>query len=323
VVNASVEFDLETLRPTYHLTIGLPGRSNALHIAQRLGLQGEVVEAARGAIDPSELKADDLLEEIRRQRDVAQQAREQAEQAAKEAGETRKELAERLERIEDERIRILDEARAESQAEIEALRKEIEKTHRALSRARKPLEKIKKVEEQVEELQEEVQEPAARQQVPESLPDRPLRLGDRVRVRTLDQSGIVSALAEEEVEVQIGMLRVRARLGEIELLAYEGEKESEIEPAYNGGAPLRVASPGGELSLRGLRLDEALDRLDRYIDNAFLAGLPYVRIIHGKGTGKLREAVRKELAKHPEVERYETAQSNEGGDGVTVAFFNH
>jgi DNA mismatch repair protein MutS2 len=323
VVNASVEFDLETLRPTYHLTIGLPGRSNALHIAQRLGLQEEVVEAARGTIDPSELKADDLLEEIRRQRDVAQQAREQAEKAAKEAGEIRKELAERLEGIEDERIQILDEARAESQAEVEALRKEVEKAHRALSRARQPLEKIKKVEEQVSELQAEVQEPAERQQVPESLPDRPLRLGDRVRVRTLDQSGIVSALAEEEVEVQIGMLRVRARLGELEWLAHEAEREPDVERAGNGGAPLRVASPGGELSLRGLRVDEALDRLDRYIDNAFLAGLPYVRIIHGKGTGKLREAVRKELASHPEVERYETAQPNEGGDGVTVAFFNH
>lgn len=318
VVNASVEFDMDTLRPTYHLTIGLPGRSNALAIAKRLGLQDEVVEAARAVIDPSDLRAEDLLDEIHRQRDLTRSARAAVEEAQREAELIRNALAERLEKIEDERLELLSLAREQSQDEIEALQEEILAVRRDLQRARQPLEVLEKAAEKVVELETVVATPVEREEVPESAPSRALRLGDRVLVRSLNKEGVISALGMEETEVQIGVLRVRTRLVDLEIVSPKPEKE--VIPEASGGIVFSVESPGVELALRGMRVDEALEALDRHMDAAYLAGLPFVRVIHGKGTGKLRQAMRKELAKHPQVERYETGQRGEGGDGVTVAF---
>ncbi|MBN2502240.1 MAG: endonuclease MutS2, partial [Anaerolineales bacterium] len=292
VVNASVEFDLETLRPTYHLTIGLPGRSNALAIAQRLGLQLDIVEGARQTIDPAELKAEDLLNEIHRQRDLARTARAEAEKAQQEAETRLAEIAERLENIEDERLNILDQARRAAREEMDELGEEVRKARRQLALARQPLEVIEQVSEQVEALEEEVQEPVERKPVKETAPNRPLKLGDKVRVRTLDQEGVVTTLGEEEAEVQIGMLRVRARLTDLQLKSGEPVVKPVAEVAQTTTSGYAHASPGVELSLRGMRVDEALDATDRHLEAAYMARLPYVRIVHGKGTGRLREAVR-------------------------------
>ncbi|MDH3944134.1 MAG: endonuclease MutS2, partial [Anaerolineae bacterium] len=319
VANASVEFDLETLRPTYHLTVGLPGRSNALAIAQRLGLQDEIVESARSTIDPDELRAEDLLDEIHRQRDLTRSARQEAESARKESQEMRRELAERLENIEDERLEILGDARRTAQREVETIEEEIRKTHRELKRARQPLDVIEQAAKQTADIKQEVSEQIEREAVPESAPDRPLRLGDRVHIRSLDKEGVVSAIGTSDAEVQVGALRVRARMADIHLLGEGRAPAPEWSMPEAGG--FSAESPGVELSIRGLRVDEAMDELDGYLDQAYLAGMPYVRIIHGKGTGRLKEAVRKELSKRKEVERYETGGPREGGDGVTVAFF--
>jgi DNA mismatch repair protein MutS2 len=325
VINASVEFDIESLRPTYHLTIGLPGRSNALAIAQRLGLQSEIVEAARSTIDPDDLRAEDLLNEIHHQRDLTRTARSQAETTRQETQGMRAELAERLEKIEDERLAILEQARQEALAESETLQEEIRKTRGQLARARQPLEALEQAAQQADEIEAEVAEPVERRWVEEDdededeIPSRPLRLGDRVLVRRLEKEGVVISLSVEEAEVQIGVLRVRARLRDLELAKGGGTPEPVKQST--GGVHYQPESPGVELAIRGLRVDEALDALERHMDAAYLAGLHFVRVIHGKGTGKLREVVRKELAKNPHVERYETGLRGEGGHGVTVAFF--
>jgi DNA mismatch repair protein MutS2 len=164
-----------------------------------------------------------------------------------------------------------------------------------------------------------VSPPVRRQAVPESAPDRPLRLGDTVRVRSLGRTGgIVTALGESEAEVQIGALRARARLGDLELVA-------DAEPAKKendwSGIVFLPDSPGGEISLRGQRYEDAFANLDKYLDQAHAAGLHSARIIHGKGTGILRDMVRKELDKRNYVTRYTYALPHEGGEGVTVAYF--
>jgi DNA mismatch repair protein MutS2 len=321
VVNASVEFDLKTLAPTYHLTVGLPGRSNALAIATRLGMREDVVEAARSTIDPSELRAENLLDEIHRERDRSREARARTEEAQRVAQANRIELAERLEKIEDERVEVLERTRREAQTELENLRGEIGKLRADMARARQPLQDVQAIKQAAEQLEEKVEQPSVRKAVPESEPDRPLRLGDLVRVRSLGHQGIVTALSESEAEVQIGALRARARLGDLELL---GE-----QPATNGSQEKDWAfsklaeSPGNEISLRGQRFEDAFANLDRYLDAAYSAGLRSVRIIHGKGTGTLREMVRKELDKRKYIERYETADPGLGGDGVTVAYFKN
>ncbi len=318
VVNASVEFDLKTLAPTYHLVVGLPGRSNALAIATRLGLPRDVVEAARSSIDPSDLQAEDLLNEIHRERERTRQARSRAEDAQHSAQTLKAELAERLEKIEDERLGILETARQKAQAELEGLREEIGKLRAQLARARKPLTEVQAVKQEAEELEAIVEAPARRKAVPESAPDRPLRLGDTVRVRSLGHQGVVIGLGEGDAEVQIGALRARAKLGDLELLpdAGPGTGSSDWTPL-----PALPSSPGGEVSLRGMRFEEAFNKLDRYLDDANAAGLHSARIVHGKGTGVLRDMVRKELSKRKYIQRYDYALPAEGGEGVTVAYF--
>jgi DNA mismatch repair protein MutS2 len=329
-VNASVEFDVETLQPTYHLTIGLPGRSNALSIAQRLGLPETIIQAARAGISPEDLQADDLLDEIRRQREMAQAARQAAERARGEVEEMQAELAERLEAIEDERREVLARARVEAEEELEKLQAEVRETRGALARARQPLEAVEPVEEQVEALEETIGEPVERRrpQLAGARLERAVRLGDKVRLRNLNTQGVVTAMDEEEAEVQVGQLRVRTRLAELvpvggdggEAGEAPGRRRREARPVEAREARAFVPeSPGMELDLRGQRVDEALAALDRYLDAAFLAGLPFVRIIHGKGTGKLRQVVREALPEHPHVKSFEAGGEKEGGEGVTIA----
>lgn len=319
VVNASVEFDLKTLAPTYHLVVGLPGRSNALAIAQRLGLNKEIVEAARSTIDPSELQAEDLLNEIYQERDRTRQARTRADEAQHEAQTLKADLAERLEKIEDERIELIEKARLQAQHELAVLRDDIGKLRAQMARARQPLDEMQSIKQEADELEERVEEPARRKAVPESAPDRPLRLGDQVRVRSLGHQGIVIAISEADAEVQIGALRARARLGDLELIA-DDEKTNSRESEWTGVIQL-AESPGGEISLRGQRVEDALINLDRYLDAAYTAGLTSARIIHGKGTGTMREVVRTELKKRSYVDRYDFAPDNQGGEGVTVVYF--
>jgi DNA mismatch repair protein MutS2 len=330
VANASVEFDLETLQPTYHLTIGLPGRSNALAIADRLGMPLSIIEKARSDINPADLQAEDLLEEIHRQRDLARQSRAEAEQARQDIEKLRAELVERLDQIEDERREILDLARKEARDQLHDLEEELVALRRALASARQPLDAIEIVEEQVQELEGIYEQPVERQPLEgeDVLLDRPIRLGDKVRLRTLNTQGVVTSLGEDEIEIRVGTLRVRTRITEVELLR-KGEEPAleEVISEPSQERPMRKQpvtgmnppSPGIELDLRGQRVDDALDQLDRYLDAAYMAGLPFVRIIHGKGTGKLRQAVRESLGENPHIKSFEAGGVNEGGDGVTVA----
>ncbi len=332
VVNASVEFDLQTLRPTYHLTIGLPGRSNALAIAERLGLPQEIIASARGTLNPDDLRAEDLLDEIHRQRDLARQARAAAQEAQQEAEAIRAGLAARLDKIEDERRALLEKARREAEAETAELRVEMDEVRRALARARQPLEALKPLEEQVEAIQEQAEKPVERQErAPRGArPKGPLRLGERVKVRSLGAEGLVTALGEDEIEVQVGVLRVRARVGDVQRRVPEQVPEAEAATAATRPAeaeaqprtaPLFRDSPGMELDLRGQRADDALSALERHLEAAYLAGLPFVRIIHGKGTGRLRQVIREALRSSPHVTSFESGMENEGGDGVTVVHF--
>lgn len=342
VINASMEFDVQSLRPTYHLTLGLPGRSNALAIASRLGLPPEIIEGAKSTLDPDELRAEDLLNEIHRQRDLARVARQQAENEQHNAERMKTELANRLEKIEDERRAILEHARQKSEEEILELQDELESLRRQMARARQPLEALKPLQEQASQLGEAVQRPVERQSVQQEAA-RPLRLGDKVRVRSIKMDGVITAMSDTDFEVQVGNLRVRARQNDL-LRAGEAVSLAAGEEARPGasrsakrsggsatapGAPADSSvkvpaapfypSPGMELDLRGQRAEDATDALDRYLESAYLAGLPFVRIIHGKGTGRLREVVRELLAQSPHVKNWESGGEKEGGDGVTVA----
>lgn len=332
VVNASLEFDIKTLRPTYHLTIGLPGRSNALLIAQRLGLPQPIIESARGEINPDDLRADKLLDDIRKERNRTSRERLKLEKTRGRLETQTKELEKRLEKIEDERREVLAKARAEGELEVAILKRNIESLKSQLKKARQPLQALKELEQQVEVIEEKVEAPVERRSTMDhgpssSIVHRPLALGERVTVSTLNTEGVITALGESDAEVQIGSLRVRARLADLMRKGQEEErpeekKKDERSPEAEGGGRAALSSaksPGIELNLRGKLVEDGLEELDRYLERAYSSGLLFVRIVHGKGTGRLREAVRNALKSSPYVASYEEPKDNEGGAGVTVA----
>ena len=337
VVNASLEFNVQTLRPTYKLTLGLPGRSNALAIAQRLGLPMEIIDTARAEINPDDLRADKLIGDIHRQRKIAFKESEKAERARAEARRLERQLEERLEKIDEERQKVLEQARAEGDLEVEVLKAQLKTLKAEMKKARQPLEALEAIEETVEELQEQIQAPVKyRRSASEarSAPasHRPLTVGDTVILKRLGNEGRIISLDEDEAEIQAGALRLRVPLEELKrkeetkeeepqpaekrkIPKFNGERSSAARSLSSGLAP----SPGLEVDLRGLMSEDALEKLESYLDKAILAGMPFVRIIHGKGTGKLRQVVRAALKLNPQVKSFEEGGDKEGGEGVTVA----
>src|SRR5689334_11122863 len=274
VVNASLEFDIKTLRPTYHLTIGLPGRSNALLIAQRLGLPQSIIDSAKAEINPEDLRADKLLDDIRKERNRTSRERQKLEKSRDRLEAQTKELEKRLEKIEDERREVLAKARAEGELEVAILKRNIESLKSQLKKAKQPLEALKQLEEKVEEIEEKIEAPVERRQTTNNRPsssmvNRPVSLGERVTVSTLNTDGVVTALGESDAEVQIGSLRVRARLVDLrrkgqELESPEGKKEEESRQPVESSARAALSgtkSPGIELNLRGKLVEDGLEEL--------------------------------------------------------------
>ncbi len=343
VANASMEFDLRTLRPTYRLSIGLPGRSNALLIAERLGLPAEILAAARETIDPAEVNAENLLDEIHRQHDAARKARSQADRMRSLAERDQRLLQKKLEELEQEKEKILQETHNETEEELNSLRQSLTKLRREYDRARLPLTELKALETELKETAKTakgIDKQLARgsQRRLRDFESEPLKVGEKVRVRSLGTNAlaIVTGIEKEEVEILLGSLRMRIPQHDVMRKADE-EEETEPQEDYRADKPgknrtagtsaqlsqgnrtLFRESPGTEIDLRGKTAEEMIPELETYLDNAVLARLPFVRVIHGKGTGKLRQVTRRHLLDSPYVKYIENGRDAEGGEGVTIA----
>ncbi len=334
VVNASVEFDVETLSPTYELSIGLPGRSNALTIARRLGLNPTIVDRAEAMVRPDQLEADQLLADIKRARMEALAAAERAKARERQSQLVESDLRYQLASIEEARRTVIAEARGLMEAEVAELRAELDQMRRNLrstpfgagaagsvgapthdeflNRAQQELNRRSRQESQIER----------RVVMPGRTEERiagAIEVGDRVFVPSLQAGGDVLAIYEREGEadVQLGSFRLRLPVKRLEL-RQKATREDVPARVTLQASNIAAESPGMELDLRGVRVDEGLDRLERYLNAAARARLPFVRIIHGRGTGAMRAAVRDALAAHPIVGSSRPGEGNEGGDGVTV-----
>ena len=311
VENACVEFDLETLSPTYELSIGLPGRSNAFAIARRLGLWPEIVSEAESLVSPESLETEGLLAEIKQAHREALASQEAAEAARDRVegleGELRQELAD----IERTRRDILSTAREEAQQKLEEMYAELRRIRAGLGLAAVTREWVAQAEEKVASLEPEAVEPVIQ---PRFGPQEKLSLGDTVWVAGLQATGEITELAGDEAEVQVGSFRIKARVGDLELRG----RAAQPEVRERAVSVPRVASPGLELKLLGQTTEQVLPRLDKYLNDAYLAGLPQVRIVHGKGTGALRRAVRDFVKNHPLVASHRPGDRYEGGEGATV-----
>ena len=331
VRNASMEFDPETLQPTYRLLLGLPGRSNALIIARRLGLDPTILREARRRLTPDQRDTEDLLASIQEHEQAARKAREEAEALRQALAQKEAELRRRLEAIEEERRAILEEARAQAQEEVETLRRQLKALERRWlyeGRSREDVEALRRDRERVDTLAQQVSgEPSARsvdkETERENEESRELAPGARVYLPRFQQEGVVLQVGDHDVEVQMGPLRLRVSPQELRVLASPSRGEGpEAKPRVEVVTPTRAPSPGPECHLRGMTVEEALEKLERYLEQAYLAGLPWVRIVHGKGTGRLREAVRRFLWEHPVVVRFRPGDPAEGGEGVTIAWLD-
>jgi DNA mismatch repair protein MutS2 len=320
VENASVEFDVETLAPTYRMQIGLPGRSNAFAIAERLGLPSEIVGAARALVSSEDLKTDSLLAEIQQAHQEATAARDDAVHAQRRATEQERRLAARLAVIEVERAAILGEARAQARQELAKLSQEIEALQAEIADRQRGSSLSDEWLAQARTRLAAQEKAAAAPPVPS--PAKAVRLpgeiavGDTVWVSGLGTIGQVTTLDGDSAEVQVGTFGVRVQRSDLERRAAAQPAEPEATVVSAGPRP----APAIELDMRGQRVEEALLRLDKYLDDAFLGGLPFVRIIHGKGTGTLRQAVQQRLRSHPLVKSQRTGEDGEGGTGVTIVY---
>ena len=324
VRNASVEFDLETLQPTYRLIVGLPGRSNALAIAERLGLDRAIVADARGMVATEDLAADDLLDEIQRTRADIRLQHEELEILRQQQTQQRDQLQARLDNIEDERRDVIRAARRHAEDDLADFNKQLRKMRVELRSAGMPAETLNALKAAADKMASWTNAPLDDADDVGHLEDIDWlpRVGDTVFLAALNAEGVIAELDDKAAQVQVGALRVRAQFSDMrqrkrsEKRAAERGHARKYEPA-EAQLP-KSESPGMELDIRGKRVDEALDILDRYINAAYNAGLPFGRIIHGKGTGRLRQAVRGYLSEHLLVSKVTQGQQQEGGAGVTV-----
>ncbi|OUM95396.1 MAG: endonuclease MutS2 [Thermobacillus sp. ZCTH02-B1] len=318
IINASMEFDIRTLSPTYRLLVGVPGRSNAFAIAERLGLPRSIIERARGEVGEEERRVENMIASLQEDRRSAEAERRTAESLRAEMERLKERHAAELRRFEEQRDRLLRKAQEEAREAVAKARREAEAIIADLRRmAMEEAASLKehKLTEALRRLDEAVPDLAPK---PDARRDRkPARVepGDEVTVVSLNRKGTVLEVEESEALVQLGIMKMKVALTDLEKV--QPAKAKELQPAASlkrTRGDLRM-----ELDLRGSTLEDALLEVDRFLDEAYLANLGQVTIIHGKGTGVLRAGIRDFLRKHRLVKSFRDGTYGEGGIGVTVA----
>jgi DNA mismatch repair protein MutS2 len=324
VQNASVEFDIQTLSPTYRLMIGTPGRSNAFLIAERLGMPREVLDGARGYVSPQAQEAEALLEDIARERKVAEDARARALKEAAEAATMKVRARSALRDAEKKHREVWENAQAAAEEELAGLRREAHRLRLQLQGARErgwsePAREAVEAALSVPSIHVPAPPPVPEPE-PEVAQAARVERGAEVLVPRLGLPGRVLAIRDDTVEVEVLGRRVHMPLRELEGATRPTSAERRMASPERVPT-LALATPRGDvpfqLDLRGLRRDEALERLEQYLEDASLAGMPEARIVHGKGTGAIRQAVREELRRSQYVTRFAPEPDSSGGDGAT------
>ena len=329
VINASCEFNVETLRPTYKLLIGIPGKSNAFAISRKLGLSEEILKEADDLVGKSDKDFEDVLSQLEQQRQQMENARMEAERLRSETEKIRQQSAQLGEQLQRERDKALESARAEAQRIIDDARRAAAAAAEELKALRKQLTEgadttgINQRQADVRRSLNEAEERArAGQKVVERpQPKRGILVGDTVELLKLGTRASVIAINKDGTyQLQAGILKLTAKPDEVYLLEHENPYETKGRPAHSG-REMRMSAMSTEIDLRGMDAVEAISVLERYLDEAMRSNLSSVRIIHGKGTGVLRAAVQKELKKNKFVKSFRLGVYGEGEDGVTIAEF--
>ena len=322
VENASVEFDVETLRPTYRLLIGVPGKSNAFEISRRLGLDDFVIEKAKGFVSEENMQFEDLIRDLQEKSIIANRDAREAERIKIETEKIKRTYEEKLKRLETTRDKAYNEARREAKEIISAAKDEADEILKAM----RELEKLgisgggrKRLEEERKKLKDSLEDREKalikeRENAGEVIEK--VTLGMEAFLPSLNQKVIIISMPDNrgEVQVEAGIMKISVKLKDLR----KAEKTKEEKVRKKREVKLNLRSVESRLDLRGLDAEEACYRTDKYLDEAYMANLGEVTIVHGKGTGILRKAINDMLKRHPHVKSYRLGAYGEGGDGVTM-----
>ncbi|WP_404329483.1 endonuclease MutS2 [Mesobacillus maritimus] len=321
VINASVEFDVETLSPTYKLLIGVPGRSNAFEISKRLGLNDSVIEKAKGYISADSNQVETMIASLETSKRLAEREAEEAHELLKAAELLHKDLQKQMVAYYERKDELVEKAKEKAAVIVEQAREEAEDVIRDLRKLR--LEKSAEVKEHElidarRRLAEAAPEKTIKKASKAKAPKHDFQPGDEVKVTTFGQKGhLIKKSSDQEWQVQIGILKMKVKESDLEYIETPKPKEVRQVAMVKG----RDSHVGLELDLRGERYEAALMRVEKYIDDALLAGYPRVSIIHGKGTGALMRGVQEYLKNHRSVKKARFGEAGEGGTGVTIVEF--
>lgn len=330
VENACCEFDVASLRPTYRLLIGMPGRSNALAIAGRLGIDGDIIDFAKALISEEDTRFEDAVDTLENARKALEDDRErlekekedilrQKENAEKLAEKAKAQSEKEIERAKREAERIVETARRAGNSlllEIEQLKKEQAKGKNLQETARKAKAAMGRQMDKMDEITNGLQDDDGEYTLP-----RPLRVGDRVFVKSLGGEADVLTVDEKKntVQIQSGLMKMKAELSDIRLIG--AKKQTQTKKTYktvHTGSSTPSAS-SSSIDLRGATVEEAMLDLDKFIDGVLRSGLNEITVIHGKGTGALRKGIHTYLRKHPNIRTFRVGTFGEGEEGVTIA----
>lgn len=322
VINASMEFDIATLSPTYRLLVGIPGRSNAFAIAERLGLSPKIIEHAKGEVSDEDMKVESMIASLEQNRISAESDRELAQKLRLELEQQRMKYERELQRFEEQKIKLLEKAQADAEAAVSKARKEAEEIIadlRKLAMDEAASIKEHKLIEAKRRLDEALPELAVKQKPSRSGKKQKISAGDEVKVYSLNSKGHVVELQGDEATVQLGIMKMKVKLDDLELLQSKSQQPAQPQKQAASVKRTKDDSVRMELDLRGESLEEAILEVDRFIDESYMAGMGQVYIIHGKGTGILRTGIQQYLRRHSLVKSYRDGEFGEGGNGVTVA----
>ncbi|MGN0743199.1 MAG: endonuclease MutS2, partial [Candidatus Fimadaptatus sp.] len=332
VENASVEFNVQTLRPTYRLSIGIPGKSNAFEISRKLGLPEEIIEAASRRLSRDQVRFEDVISNAESQRQIAERERELAQQAREEMQRLRDETDRQRQELERQRENMLRKAREDARRVLQSAQRESEQIISELKRQRAAGASSLKEHELAAmrgKLQSDLDAMSAMGEQPADAgkPLTSVKIGDYVEITHLGTSGTVASLPDQkgEVQVQAGPLKLKVPLKSLRAAKPPKKEKSKWTPALgkdsskaSAAVNIRDRSVATETDVRGMNLEEAILAVDLYLDNAALQSLGEVYIIHGKGTGVLRAGIQDHLRRHPLVKSFRLGKYGEGEDGVTV-----
>ena len=328
VINASCEFNVETLQPTYRLLIGIPGKSNAFAISRRLGLDEKIIEDAHSMVSQNDVNFEDVLTQLEQQRQQMEQAKVEAEQLRMETEKQKEKSDEYYAQIKAERGKAVQQARKEAQYIIEDARRTANNVYEELKQLRKQAkdgafvegsnEKQAALRRSLNEAEGKLREKQEVRQCPAA--SRAIRVGDTVELLKFGSKATVLAVNKDgSYQLQAGIMKVNAKPDEVYLL--ENETQAKAKKLMEGKVRDLKSAAQPELDIRGMAVDEALPVLDNFLDAAYMGNLPNARIIHGKGTGVLRKAVQDELRRCKYVKSFRLGVYGEGEDGVTIAEF--